>query len=109
MRALACVFICVAGLICGSAPAPAADGPVIVIPGKRGVPVIINGFDASYTIVEGDWGLDRPGHMPPSIIAGPLVVPAQSDHRSWTSQSDPIRATLDPPVNPPPVIVAPQI
>jgi len=143
MRAVACVFLCCAGLICGGAPAPAADGPYIVIPGKRGVPVIINGFDASYTVVEGDWGLDRPGHVPPTIIGGPLVLPAplyyggyfpafgrrpgygrfeieppanrrlprpaQSYHRSWTSQSDQIPATLDPPVNPPPVIVAPQI
>jgi hypothetical protein len=53
----------------------AADGPVRVIPGRPGVPVIINGFDASYTIVEGEWGLDRPGVVSPVIVAGPLITP----------------------------------
>jgi hypothetical protein len=56
------------------APAHAGDGPVFVVPGRPGVPVIINGFDASYTIVEGEFGLDRPGHMTPTIISRPLIV-----------------------------------
>jgi hypothetical protein len=34
---------------------------------------MIYGYDASYTIVEGDWGLDRPGAMPPLITYGPLI------------------------------------
>jgi hypothetical protein len=59
------------GFCCLSARA--ADTPVIVIPGKPGVPVIINGVDASYAVVEGDWGLDRPGHVPPTIITPPLL------------------------------------
>lgn len=47
----------------GSAGYAHADkAPVIVVPGKRGVPVIINGVDASYSVVSGDWGLARPGH-----------------------------------------------
>jgi hypothetical protein len=37
----------------------ADTGPLIVIPGKPGVPVIINGRDASYAVVEGEWGLAR--------------------------------------------------
>ena len=37
----------------------AGPGPLIVIPGKPGVPVIINGRDASYAIVEGEWGLAK--------------------------------------------------
>jgi hypothetical protein len=52
-------------------PGPAAAGdnaPVIVVPGKRGVPVIINGRDASWAIVEGDWGLYRPGAVPVTVI-----------------------------------------
>ena len=45
-----------------SAPARAeGEGPVIVIPSRPGVPVVINGRDASYAVVEGDWGLSRPG------------------------------------------------
>jgi hypothetical protein len=50
--------------------------PVRVIPGRPGVPVVINGYDASYSVVEGDWGLARPGHMPPAIVSGPLITPA---------------------------------
>jgi hypothetical protein len=75
MRSLACVMIAVAGSLFGAVPASSADAPAIVIPGKPGVPVIINGYDASYSVVEGDWGLDRPGHVPPTIIPGPLLVP----------------------------------
>jgi hypothetical protein len=60
----------------GVATARADHAPVYVVPGKPGVPVVIDGYDASYTVVEGDWGLSRPGHMPPSIVSGPLVVPA---------------------------------
>ena len=67
----------------GVLPARAADAPVIVIPGKAGVPVIINGYDASYTVVEGDWGLDRPGHVPATIVAGPLVSPQQRYYGSY--------------------------
>jgi hypothetical protein len=66
-------------LVCGFAalaPAVAAradNGPVIVIPTRPGVPVIINGVDASYAIVEGDWGLSRPGHGSITIIGGAPV------------------------------------
>src|SRR5205807_7327775 len=48
-----------------------------VVPGRPDVPVFVNplGFDASHTVVEGDFGLDRPGQVNP-IILGPLVLPA---------------------------------
>ena len=119
--------------------AAAAEAPSFVIPGRRDVPVIVNplGFDASYMVVEGDFGLDRPGQVNPVIVGGPLIVPApyypgsyfprdgrrpgygryeieprhravpkpaESYYRSWSSQSDPIPATLDPP-NPYPIDV----
>lgn len=32
------------------------EEPVIAIPTLPGVPVVIHGCDASYTVVEGDWG-----------------------------------------------------
>ena len=61
--------------------AHASDWPAIVVPGKPGVPVIINGFDASYSIVEGDYGLDRPGAVPLTIITPPLApVPRYSSY-----------------------------
>jgi hypothetical protein len=60
----------------GTAPGPAraTEPPAYVIPGKAGVPVMINGFDASYTVVEGDRGLDRPGAQTPTIVYGPRVL-----------------------------------
>jgi len=142
MRVAGFVFIGLVGAFCVTGAVRADHAPVIVIPGKAGVPVVINGFDASYTVVEGDWGLYRPGHVPPTIIVGPLIAPApyysdpyypaygrrpgygrfeiepppnrrlpqpaQSYHRYWSSQSDPLPATLDPPSSTP-LIVAPQV
>jgi hypothetical protein len=68
------------GLACcafGATMAHAIDqGPVLVIPGRPGIPVIINGYDASYTVVEGDWGLARPGQVSPVIVGGPLIRPS---------------------------------
>jgi hypothetical protein len=57
------------------APARADSGPVIVIPSRPGVPVIINGRDASWAVVEGDWGLARPGHGVVTVIGGARVLP----------------------------------
>ena len=57
-----------------ASPALAQRAPEIVIPGKPGVPVYINGIDASWGIVEGEFGLDRPGEMTPVVIYRPLVV-----------------------------------
>jgi hypothetical protein len=56
-----------------ASPAFAQREPEIVIPGKPGVPVYINGVDASWGVVEGEFGLDRPG-FPKTLVAGPLVV-----------------------------------
>jgi len=55
-------------------PAFAQREPEIVIPGKPGVPVYINGIDASWSVVEGEFGLDRPGVMTPVVIYRPLLV-----------------------------------
>jgi hypothetical protein len=53
-----------------------SNGPVIAIPGRPGVPVIINGVDASYAVVEGDWGLDKGVHYQPTVYGGHPVEPA---------------------------------
>jgi hypothetical protein len=57
------IIAVLAGVIVGAAPyAHAGDGgPVIVVPGRPDVPVIIKGRDASWAVVYGDWGLKRPG------------------------------------------------
>lgn len=48
--------------------------PEIVIPGKPGVPVYINGIDASWGIVEGEFGLDRPNQVNPTVIYRPYLA-----------------------------------
>src|ERR1700709_609866 len=53
----------------------AGGGPGIVTPSRPGVPVIINGRDASYAVVEGDWGLSRPGAGVITVIGGSPVLP----------------------------------
>ena len=117
----------------------AADsGPVIVIPGRLGTPVIINGVDVRGAVIEGDFGLYSPHMVAPRIISGPVWIPDRfgprgyypafgrtpgygrheietaperrappSFHRSWSSQSDPVPASLDPPQ--PPLLLAPQV
>lgn len=63
-------------LIGTALPAAAADtGPVIVIPGRPGIPIVINGVDASYAVVEGGWGLARGNHMQPTVYGGRFVDP----------------------------------
>jgi hypothetical protein len=57
-----------------ASPAFAQRAPEIVIPGKAGVPVYIDGIDASYGIVEGEFGLDRPGLMAPTVVYRPLLL-----------------------------------
>jgi hypothetical protein len=53
----------------------AGGGFDIVIPGRPGVPVIINGVDASYAVVEGDWGLGKGVHVQPTVYGGRYVDP----------------------------------
>ena len=62
--------------VLGASPALAQRAPEIVIPGRPDVPVLINGVDVSYAVIEGDFGLDRPGEMSPTIIYGarPLLL-----------------------------------
>lgn len=56
-------------------PAHADHGPVIVIPSRPGIPVVIHGRDASYAVVEGDWGLHRPGHGTIVVYGGSRLWP----------------------------------
>jgi hypothetical protein len=140
MRRAGFVFLALSGALFGSATAHAADsGPVIVLPGRHGLPVIINGVDVTGAVLEGDWGLYSP-HMvgPTVVIPDPwrsyrgtsyrggyvqggyypafghepgygrheiepppdrrLPPPAPSFHRSWSSHSDPLPASSEPPV-----------
>jgi hypothetical protein len=60
-------------LIATTMPALASGGFNIVRPGRPGVPIIINGVDASYAVVEGDWGLGKGVHVEPTIYGGHRV------------------------------------
>jgi hypothetical protein len=65
------VLALVAGGLFAAVAAPArAEGmePVIVVPGRPGVPVMFWGRDISYAVVEGDWGLARPGQVAPTVV-----------------------------------------
>lgn len=128
-------------LIATALPALAqSTGAVRVIPGRAGVPVPIYGQDASWAVVEGDWGLAKGNHYPLQVMGGHAYPPppevghyypssgkipgygrleveppdhsrlpreGESYYHSWTAQSAP--QPPDPPQNPPPVILAPQI
>ena len=60
-------------LIGTTLPSLAGEGFDLVIPGRPGVPVIINGVDASYAVVEGDFGLGKGVHMQPTVYGGSYV------------------------------------
>lgn len=61
-------------LVATASPAFAQREPEIVIPGRPDVPVFINGVDASWGVVEGEFGLDRPGEVAPTVTYRPLTV-----------------------------------
>jgi hypothetical protein len=53
-----------------AAPAAAADsGPVIVVPGRAGVPVMMWGIDVTGAVIEGEFGLDKP-----AMVGSPTVI-----------------------------------
>ena len=52
-----------------------AGGFDIVIPGRPGVPIIINGVDASYAAVEGQWGLGKGEQVMPTVYGGRIIDP----------------------------------
>lgn len=67
------IVLATAILIATSLSVSANDGFSIVIPGRAGVPIMINGVDASYAVVEGDWGLARRVHVQPTIYGGRYI------------------------------------
>ena len=62
-------------LIAMTSTAFAGGGFDIVIPGRPGVPIIINGVDASYAVVEGEWGLGQGNQVEPTIYGGRYIDP----------------------------------
>jgi hypothetical protein len=69
------IGLALALLIGTTLPTVAGEGFDIVIPGRPGVPIIINGVDASYAVIEGDFGLGKSVHMQPTIYGGHYFDP----------------------------------
>ena len=69
------------GCLLGIAPARADHHPVVAVPGGN-APVIINGHDASGAVIEGDWGLYRPGHGAVTVF-----YPYLPSADYWTTRS----------------------
>src|SRR6185503_13072865 len=61
--------------VAAALPARAQTGPVIAVPGRPDVPVIIEGLIVDGAIIYGDWGLARPGHGS-LLIEGPIAFAA---------------------------------
>jgi hypothetical protein len=58
-------------ILAGTSLTALADtAPLIVVPGRAGVPVIINGRDVSYSVLEGEWGLAKSFRNPARVFGG---------------------------------------
>jgi hypothetical protein len=92
MRARVRAILVLSGCLFGSASsyAESDSGTYVVIPGRPDVPVIVNpyGFDASYSIVEGDFGLNKPAMVYSTIIAGPDAVFGPGPRRHYFARSE---------------------
>jgi hypothetical protein len=89
-------------LIGTTAAALADSGPVRVIPARPGVPIVINGVDASYAIVEGDWGLAKGWHVTPTVYGGRPYDPTPNIGHYYPSagqQPGYGRLEIEPPAN----------
>lgn len=71
----------VLGLLSAVAATVVRAENVIVIPGRADVPVVINYYDARWRVVEGEEGLNRPGHVVPNVIGGRFVGPIRGEFR----------------------------
>src|SRR5262245_40899606 len=82
--AIAGAAVMAAAALAASMPAKASEtGPVIVVPGRPGVPVMMYGVEVSGAVIEGDWGLARPSNINPTVI-----------YRLWPPQT--VKRTLNP-------------
>lgn len=88
-----------------AAPASGDHAPAYVVPGRTDVPVLINGRNAAWGVVEGDWGLYRPGAVAPTVIGGapPVVMgPREGGYYPFYGEAPPRgRLEIEPPANAP--------
>jgi hypothetical protein len=62
-------------ILMGLSSAALAEGFEIVVPGRPGVPIIVNGVDVSYAVLEGGYGLGKGVNNQPTIYGGRLAPP----------------------------------
>ena len=91
-------------LIVATPAAFAGEGFDLVIPGRPGVPIIQNGMDISYAVVEGDFGLGKGWHRPPTIFGGRYVDPTPNVGHYYPSLGQGAKAgygrlEIEPPAN----------
>jgi hypothetical protein len=65
--------LALATMMAMTSAALAGEGFEQVIPGRPGVPVLMNGIDISYAIVEGDFGLGKGVHNQPRVFGGRVI------------------------------------
>src|ERR1700756_2784163 len=63
-------------VLIGMSSASSAEGFDIVVPSRPGVPIIINGIDVSYAVLEGGYGLGKGVNNQPTVYGGRLAGPA---------------------------------
>lgn len=92
-------------ILIGLAPAAfASEGFNVVIPSRPGIPVIINGVDASYGVVEGEFGLGKGVNNLPTVYGGRYleVVPNVGHYYPSLGQRPGYgRLEIEPPANRP--------
>ncbi len=96
------IGLALAILIGTTAAALAQGGPIQVIPARPGVPIVINGVDASYAVVEGDWGLGKGWHTTPTVFGGRYYDPNPNVGHYYPSagqQPGYGRLEIEPPAN----------
>ena len=87
------------------APARAQNDPVIVVPGRPGIPVMLNGVDVSGAVIEGEGGLNRPDQTARTVIMpywAPGNAPPTGGYFPSTGQQPRVgRLEVVPPANRP--------
>lgn len=67
-------FATAMAILIGSASASSAsEGFDLVVPMRPGVPIVVNGVDVSYAVVEGGFGLGRGYQNQPTVYGGHYV------------------------------------
>jgi hypothetical protein len=91
----AVVALGIGAALAGLADARADHGPVLVVPGRPHIPVPINGYNAAWGVVDGGWGLYRPGAAPGvTVYPSPYVPPLEPERPVRYRPASPYFPTL---------------